>query len=76
MAEKRFSEILREARANKDLTREELATITGLSVNELLKLENDRTKKPRPVTLELLATALDLDVNETLKRFGYSAKKE
>src|SRR5215471_10600090 len=53
--------VLREHRLAANLTQEELAERSGLSVDAIGMLERGERRSPRPSTVELLATGLKLD---------------
>jgi tetratricopeptide (TPR) repeat protein len=57
----RLGRLLREYRAAANLTQQELAERSGLSVQAIGALERGDRRSPRPFTVELLAEALELD---------------
>jgi tetratricopeptide (TPR) repeat protein/transcriptional regulator with XRE-family HTH domain len=59
-----FGSALREFRAAANLTQEELADRSGLSVHAVGMLERGVRRSPRPATVELLANALRLDASQ------------
>lgn len=59
-----FGEILRGHRAAANLTQEELAERSGLSVHAISMLERGVRLAPRASTVELLANALELDASQ------------
>lgn len=59
-----FGHRLRSLRARKGWTQENLAAMSGISVNGILKLENDQTSRPRVTTIRKLAQALDVPDHE------------
>lgn len=63
-AEVSFGRRLRSLRARHGWTQQRLAEESGLSVNGVIKLENDQTARPRDITLHRLAQALGIDVGE------------
>lgn len=60
------------ARIKANLSQIELATISGVSNNQLINIENGKTKKPHFKTLIRLSSHLDLDLEELKRRFNYT----
>ena len=60
----RFGSLLRQYRAAANLTQEDLAQRSGLSVEAVGALERGNRRSPRPGTIALLAEALKLDAQE------------
>jgi transcriptional regulator with XRE-family HTH domain len=56
----RFGSVLRELRAAANLTQEELAERSGMSVEAISALERGDRRSPRPSTVEWLAEPLKL----------------
>jgi len=56
-----FGSLLRRLREAENLTQDELATRSGISVQAISALEQGRRSSPRPSTVEFLAAALKLD---------------
>jgi transcriptional regulator with XRE-family HTH domain len=54
---------LRELRVAAQLTQQELAMRAGVSLSQIMQLEQGRTPDPRMSTLLLLAEALGVDMN-------------
>lgn len=61
------SEALKRARANADVTLEELADRTGISTSQLSRFESDK-REPRLADLEKIAAALSLTVGDLIGR--------
>ena len=59
-----FGALLRFHRQGTNLTQEELAERSSLSVEAIGALERGDRRSPRPSTIESLATALNLDVRQ------------
>jgi transcriptional regulator with XRE-family HTH domain len=59
-----FSVLLRKLRLQKELTQEELAERSGLSVRTIRRLESGESANPQVGTVQRLADALDLDPDE------------
>ena len=57
----RFGDLLRAGRLAADLTQEQLAERSGLSVHAIGMLERGVRRAPRAITMERLARALELD---------------
>jgi transcriptional regulator with XRE-family HTH domain len=55
------------------LRREELATLAGVSIDYLIRLEQGRDSNPSPEILGALATALQLDGDETRHLLGLAS---
>jgi tetratricopeptide (TPR) repeat protein/transcriptional regulator with XRE-family HTH domain len=68
-----FGNVLAGHRRRANLTQEDLAERTGLSVRSLRDLENGRVARPRPSTLNLLADALALSTGERERFLGAAA---
>lgn len=56
-----FGHRLRVLRAKKALTQVQLADRSGLTVNTIIKLENDQTIRPQALTVRRIADALGVD---------------
>lgn len=56
------------------LRREEVATLSGVSADYYLRLEQGRDRKPSPLILEALARTLQLDEEATAHLFGLVAE--
>ena len=59
-----YAELLRQLRAERGLTQEELAAAAGISPRTVSDLERGINQTPRRATAELLADALDLTGDE------------
>jgi predicted ATPase/DNA-binding XRE family transcriptional regulator len=57
-----FGSLLKSLRETAGFTQDELASISGLSVNAISALERGERRRPQPETVRALASALDLSV--------------
>lgn len=64
----RFSKILREFRAEKGLTQEELAELSGLDYKYLQKLESNNPSSPTLATLEKIANGLNVSITAIIEK--------
>lgn len=58
---------IKELRLLKGFSRERFSRMTGISAANILKIENDKTKKPFLETLEQFARILEVPVEELRK---------
>lgn len=57
---------LKAIRLKLGITQEELAKVSGVNYNTIIKIESNKTKKPTPEVLTKLASACNVDINEMI----------
>lgn len=67
-----IGEKVKNARIKVNLSQIELASLSGISNDQLINIENGRTKKPHFKTLVRLSPYLNLDLAELKRRFNYT----
>lgn len=78
MKNENFGHVIKEARLNVKLTREELSEMTGISIRYIAAIENE-SKKPRFEIMRTLIRALGMDANTIYypdKKIAHNEKKQ
>lgn len=66
-----IGEFLKENRVKTGLSQSDLSKISGITEDQICRIETGITVKPRRSTLKILSTALNVDYNEFLKAAKY-----
>jgi transcriptional regulator with XRE-family HTH domain len=70
-----IGDVIRRARAEKDLTQKQLSEASGLSQTDIARIENGVTKKPSAKTVGRLSRALGIEIDE-LERYAREDEKQ